>query len=72
MKIKINETAVLGDWYNDRELFETKAIKIAVANAVPEIKRMADYITRRTNNEGGVAEFLEMVLIARKGINVFK
>lgn len=64
--IKKTETAVLGDWYNDRSLFKTKALKIAVANAVPEIKRMADFITTRTNNEDATAEFLEMVLKAKK------
>jgi Cof subfamily protein (haloacid dehalogenase superfamily) len=66
LNVKINETAVIGDWYNDRTMFETKAIKIAVANAVPEIKNMADYITSKTNNEDAVAEFLEMLLNAKK------
>ncbi len=66
LKIKMKRTAVMGDWYNDKSLFETKALKIAVANAVDEIKEMADYITKRTNNEGGAAEFLEMVLEAKK------
>ncbi|HEX2963966.1 MAG TPA: Cof-type HAD-IIB family hydrolase [Ignavibacteriales bacterium] len=69
LKIKITEAAVLGDWYNDRSLFETGALKIAMANAVPEIKRMAQYVTKRTNNEDGVAEFLEMVLRAKKEKN---
>ncbi|MGE5401884.1 MAG: Cof-type HAD-IIB family hydrolase [Ignavibacteriales bacterium] len=67
LKFKIGETAIIGDWYNDRSLFETGAIKIAMANAVPEIKRMAHYITERSNNEDGVAEFLEMVLRSKKG-----
>lgn len=66
MNIKIKETAVMGDWYNDKSLFETKAIKIAIENAVPEIKRLADFITRRSNNEDGTAEFLEMVLQSKK------
>ncbi len=66
MKININEVAVLGDWYNDRSLFETKAFKVAVANAVPEIRRMADHITERTNDEDGVAEFLEQVLKSKE------
>ncbi|MFC2135573.1 Cof-type HAD-IIB family hydrolase [Bacteroidota bacterium] len=66
MNIKIKETAVMGDWYNDKSLFETKAMKIAIANAVPEIKRLADFITRRTNNEDGTAEFLNMVLQSKK------
>ena len=64
--IKETETAVMGDWYNDRTLFETKALKIAVNNAVPEIKRMADFITNKNNNEDGSAEFLEMILNAKK------
>jgi Cof subfamily protein (haloacid dehalogenase superfamily) len=65
LKIKWNETAVLGDWHNDKSLFETKALKIAVANAVAEIKFKSDHVTQRTNHEDGVAEFLEMVLKAK-------
>lgn len=64
-KIKPQETAVVGDWYNDRSLFETGALKVAVKNAVPEILRLADYITEGTNNEDGVADFLELVLKAK-------
>jgi len=66
LKLHINQAAVLGDWYNDSTLFETDALKIAVANAVPEIKFKADYELKRTNNEDGTAEFLEMVLQAKK------
>jgi len=53
------------DWYNDRELFEESGVKVAVANAVPEIKRMASIVTERNNDQDGVAEFLEMVLKAK-------
>jgi len=66
LKLRIRDAAVLGDWYNDSTLFETEALKIAVANAVPEIKFKADYELKRTNNEDGAAEFLEMVLKAKK------
>ncbi|MCP5060926.1 MAG: Cof-type HAD-IIB family hydrolase [Ignavibacteriae bacterium] len=66
LKIKIKETAVMGDWYNDRSMFETKALKIAVANAVEKIKGMADYVTERTNDEDAAAEFLAMLLKAKK------
>lgn len=65
LKIKMSETAVMGDWYNDRTLFETKALKVAVANAVPEIIRLSDHVTKRTNNEDAVAEFLSMILEAK-------
>ena len=66
LKIKMHHTAVLGDWYNDKSLFDTDALKIAVANAIPEIKRMADLVTIRNNNEEGVAEFLKMLLHAKR------
>ncbi len=64
--VSIKKTAVLGDWYNDRSLFRTKALKVAVANAVDEIKKMADFITKKTNDEDGTAEFLEMLLEAKR------
>jgi Cof subfamily protein (haloacid dehalogenase superfamily) len=63
--INIKETAVLGDWYNDRELFRAGGLKIAVANAVPEIKYNSDYVTKRTNDEDGTAEFLNMLMEVR-------
>lgn len=66
LKINVKHTAVIGDWYNDRSLFRTKALKIAVANAVDEIKEMSDHITKGTNNDDATAEFLEMVIKAKK------
>ena len=62
LKVHEDRTAVLGDWYNDISLFETKAIKIAIKNAIPELKNKADYVLKKTNNEEGVADFLEAVL----------
>lgn len=56
-----SEIAVVGDWYNDRELFECGCLNIAVQNAVPEIKHIAHFITKRTNNEDGIGEFLKLL-----------
>ncbi len=66
LKIDIKNVAVMGDWYNDRTLFETDALKVAVKNAVLEIKGKADFITSEDNVNDGVAEFLEMVLKAKE------
>ncbi len=66
LKIKPNHAAVLGDWYNDISLFETDAFKVAVANAIPEIRRMADMVTSKSNNDEGAAEFFQNVLKAKK------
>jgi Cof subfamily protein (haloacid dehalogenase superfamily) len=65
-KIKPNHAAVLGDWYNDISLFETDAFKVAVANAIPEIRRMADMVTSKSNNDEGAAEFFKNVLKAKR------
>ncbi|MAT59573.1 MAG: HAD family hydrolase [Melioribacteraceae bacterium] len=69
LNLGMRNTVVMGDWYNDRELFKTNAVKIAVANAVPEIKNNADYITQKTNDEDGTAEFLEMLYKVKKKNN---
>lgn len=65
LNVKEVRTAVLGDWYNDLSMFESKGIKIALQNAIPEIKKAADYIIKKTNNEEGAAEFLEALLKAK-------
>ncbi len=53
--------AVIGDWHNDMPLFDYGAFNIAVQNAIPELKRKADYITIVTNNEDAVGEVLDIV-----------
>lgn len=66
-KIKIEETAVVGDWYNDISLFQTNALKIALGNAVAEIRMLADVRIEKSNNDDGAALFLEKVLKAKTG-----
>ena len=66
ISIKPEQTAVIGDWYNDVTMFQTKAVKVAVANAIPELLNEADAVTKKTNDEDGVAEFFEMVLKSKR------
>jgi len=61
-----NETAVIGDWYNDVSMFELDVLKVAVSNAVKVIRDAADIITDKTNNEDAVAEFLQLVQNSRE------
>lgn len=67
LNIHKHNTAVVCDWYNDISLLQKSVVKVAVANAVDEVKQQADFITSKTNNEDGVAEFLELVLKAKTG-----
>jgi len=66
LSIKPVQAAVIGDWYNDITMFQTKAIKVAVANAIPELLNTADIITSKSNREDGTAEFFEMVLKSKR------
>jgi Cof subfamily protein (haloacid dehalogenase superfamily) len=61
LKCRKHEVAVIGDWYNDRELFEYGGLNVALQNAVAELKNNAHYITEKTNNEDGVGEFLKLL-----------
>lgn len=65
LKIEENRTVVIGDWYNDLTLFDSKAIKVAPKNAVSELKNKADLVINKTNNEEAVADLLEMILKAK-------
>ena len=66
LSLKPEQTAVIGDWYNDITMFHPKTFKVAVANAIPELLNIADMITKRTNNDYGIAEFFEMVLKSKR------
>ena len=66
LRIKPRQSVVMGDWYNDISMFESDAIKVAVANSIPELIRKADHITQGSNNNEGPAEFLEMILRAKR------
>ncbi len=65
LNIKEANAAVIGDWYNDLSLFKVGGFKVAISNAVAELKRQADFITTKDNNNGGVGEFVEMILQAK-------
>ncbi len=66
LSIKPTQTAVVGDWYNDITMFQTKAVKVAMANAIPELLNVADIVTAKSNKEDGIAEFFEMVLKSKR------
>jgi len=51
-------TTVFGDHHNDIGLFGMAGHRVAVANAVDELKALADVVLPHTNDEEGVARFL--------------
>jgi len=55
------KTIGIGDSQNDISLFEVVDIKVAVANALPEIKRISDIVLDKEDGEG-VKEFLKSIM----------
>ncbi len=59
-------TTVFGDSHNDLGLFETAGRKIAVKNAIDELKARADIVLPWSNDEEGVAKFLAGEILNEK------
>lgn len=60
--IPIEETIAIGDAMNDHEMVQAAGLGVAMANAVPALKEIADYITL-SNNEDGVRHVLEKFVL---------
>ena len=59
--ISTEETIAFGDQELDIPMLEAAGVAVAMGNAIEELKRKADFVTR-TNNEAGVAYALERYL----------
>lgn len=60
--IDMSEVVTVGDNYNDLEMIQEAGLGIAVANAVPELKNKAWYVTERDNNNHIMIEVVDYVL----------
>jgi len=59
------EVAYAGDDLPDLPVLERVGLAIAVANAAPEVKRAAHYVTARSGGAGAVREVVELLLKAQ-------
>ena len=57
--------AYVGDDLPDLAVFGRVGLAMAVANAAPEVKRTAHYVTRARGGEGAVREVVELILKAQ-------
>lgn len=62
LAIPLNEVAAFGDDGNDTDMLRACGLSVAVANAIPEIREIADRVTL-SNNEDGVAFFIEQEIL---------
>ncbi len=58
-EVEKENTTVFGDSHNDIGLFEAAGRKVAVANAIDELKNVADIVLPWSNDEDAVAKFLK-------------
>lgn len=59
------ETMAFGDGNNDLALLEKAGTGVAMKNGIEEIKRAADETTEKTNDEEGVAQFIETYVLKK-------
>ena len=63
LHIPMENTISAGDAENDVPMIRAAHLGCAVANAVPECRAVADYITERDNNHDAVAEIIEKFIL---------
>ncbi len=64
--INNSEIIAIGDNSNDYTMIKNAGLGIAVSNSIEEIKKIADYITDKDNNNGAVAEMINKYIIKDK------
>lgn len=65
--LDLSQCAALGDAQNDRELLLRSGLGVAVADAVDELKAVADRVLERPDGEGAAALLRELASAARSG-----
>ncbi len=64
--VKDPEVAYIGDDLPDLPVFARVGLAVAVANAQPEVKKKAHYVTAHSGGEGAVREAIELILKAQR------
>jgi len=62
LKIKPHEIICIGDSGNDKQMIEYAGLGVAMGNAFPEIKEIADYVTY-SNEDNGVAHVIDKFIL---------
>jgi 3-deoxy-D-manno-octulosonate 8-phosphate phosphatase (KDO 8-P phosphatase) len=63
--VPAEDTAYVGDDLPDLVVMERVGLAVAVANATPEMKRQAHYVTRAAGGAGAMREVVELILRAQ-------
>jgi 3-deoxy-D-manno-octulosonate 8-phosphate phosphatase (KDO 8-P phosphatase) len=63
--VRDEEVAYMGDDLPDLPLLERAGLAVATANAMPEVKKAAHYVTKARGGEGAAREVVELILKAQ-------
>ena len=63
--VPLAATAFMGDDWNDLPAFGVTGIRLAPANAVPEVRAEAHFVTDKVGGQGAVREAIRAILTAR-------
>lgn len=63
--VTASEVAYIGDDFPDLPLMHRAGLAIAVANARPEVKEAAHFVTEHSGGDGGVRDATELILKAQ-------
>jgi 3-deoxy-D-manno-octulosonate 8-phosphate phosphatase (KDO 8-P phosphatase) len=64
-KIDATQVAYVGDDFTDIVIMHRVGLAVATANARPEVKQAAHYVTSAVGGEGAVREVVELLLKAQ-------
>ena len=59
LNISYDETMVFGDYLNDYSMMEEAKYSYAMKNAHPQLKEVANFITKEDNDNNGVLETIK-------------
>jgi 3-deoxy-D-manno-octulosonate 8-phosphate phosphatase (KDO 8-P phosphatase) len=65
-QVSESEVAFIADDLPDLPVFRRVGLAVAVANAVPEVKRVAHLVTKRRGGDAAVREVIEFILKAQR------
>jgi YrbI family 3-deoxy-D-manno-octulosonate 8-phosphate phosphatase len=60
-KLSFENVAYVGDDINDILVMQKSGISFAVKNAVKEVKKLANYITKNNGGEGAIREIIDLI-----------
>ena len=63
LNIPIENTVAVGDEGNDIPMIKAAGVGVCMVNGFSKVKTIADYVTKKDNNNGGIAEVIDKFIL---------